>query len=256
MYIMYTDESGDTGIFPNSSTRYFVLCGIVVHELGWKGNLDQLINFRKRMKGSFGLHLREEIHAANFITRPGNLVRIARNDRLTILRLFADQLSTMTDLNVISVVIDKSNKKPDFDVFEHAWKLLIQRFENTISYRNFKGPMNADERGMLFPDNTDVKKLTSLIRKMRYFNPIPNQLSFSPGYRNLTLKKTIEDPNFRDSSNSYFIQAADLVAYLLYQYKAPNSYMKKKQGNNYFLRLKPILCKAASTKNQYGIVES
>lgn len=252
---MYTDESGDTG-FSSNSSRYFVLCGIVVHELRWKNNLDQIINFRKRMKGSFGLHLREEIHAAHFITRPGSLVRIARNDRLTILRLFADQLSSMSDLNIISVVIDKSKRQAGFDVFEHAWKLLIQRFENTISRRNFHGPMNADERGMLFPDNTDVKKLTALIRKMRYFNPIPNQQSFSAGYRNLTLQNTIEDPNFRDSSNSYFIQAADLVAYLLYQHYAPNAYMKKKQGNNYFLRLDPILCKVASSRNQYGIVES
>ena len=32
MYLMYVDESGDSGLV-NSPTRYFVLTGMVVHEL-------------------------------------------------------------------------------------------------------------------------------------------------------------------------------------------------------------------------------
>lgn len=253
MYLMYVDESGDTGIV-NSPTRYFVLSGIVVHELRWRVYLDQMVDFRKRMLRSFGLHLREEIHASNFINNPGNLARIKRYDRLAILRLFADELATMTDLNIINVVVDKVGKQVDYDVFTWAWKTLIQRFENTISYHNFPGPKNADERGTIFPDNTDVKKLTLLLRKMRRFNPVPNQPIYGPGYRNQMLSYTIEDPNFRSSADSFFIQAADLTAYLLYQNICPNSYMKKKQGNNYFLKLNSILCKVATRANQYGIV--
>jgi hypothetical protein len=37
------------------------------------------------MQRAFGLRLREEIHAAALINRPGPLVRIQRNDRLTII---------------------------------------------------------------------------------------------------------------------------------------------------------------------------
>jgi hypothetical protein len=39
-----------------------------------------------------------------------------------------------------------------------------------------------------------------------------------------------------------FSPAADLVAFLLYQELAPNVYMRKKGGHNYFDRLAPVLC--------------
>jgi hypothetical protein len=135
-----------------------------------------------------------------------------------------------------------------------AWKALLQRFENTIEHRNFPGPANPDERGMIFPDHTDNKKLRQLSRQMRRYNPIPNQPNFGLGYRNLTVVNLAEDPSFRDSAHSYFVQAADLVAYLLYQKLLPCHYMRNKGGHNYFDRLEPILCKVASSSDRQGIV--
>lgn len=253
MFLIYVDESGDSGLV-NSPTRYFVLTGLVIHELRWQRYFDQLIDFRRRIRAKFGLRLNQEIHAAHFITRPGTLVSIKRNDRLTILREFADELASMTDLNIINIVIDKQGKLPGYDVFEMAWKVLIQRFENTMAYRNFPGPANPDERGMLFPDRTDDKKLQQLLRKMRRYNPVPNQPAYGVGYRNLILTTIIEDPNFRESHHSYFVQAADLSAYLLYQKISPNAYMRKKSGHNYFQRLDPVLCKIASRNDPHGVV--
>jgi len=253
VYLMYVDESGDCGLV-NSPTRHFVLTGLVVHELRWQICLDQIIDFRRRMSQSFGLGMREEVHAAAFISRPGILAqRITRNDRLAILRAFADELASMSDLNLINVVVDKDGKA-SYDVFAKAWTALIQRFENTLAHRNFAGPQNPDDRGTLFPDHTDDKKLTLLLRKMRRYNPIPNQLEYGPGYRNIALTKIIEDPNFRASDHSYFIQAADLAAYLLYQSMVPNAYIKRKSAHNYFRRLEPILCKVASSTDPLGIV--
>lgn len=60
MYLMYVDESGDTGLV-NSKTDYFVLTGLVIHELRWQLYLEQLIAFRQRLKQQYGLKLREEI---------------------------------------------------------------------------------------------------------------------------------------------------------------------------------------------------
>jgi hypothetical protein len=253
LYLMYIDESGDCGL-QNSPTRYFILSGVVVHELRWRTYLNQLIAFRHRMKQQFGIRLREEVRASAFINKPKELARIKRNDRLTILRALADEVASMSDLNVINVVVDKQSKPASYDVFSMAWRSLIQRFENTVSSRNFQGPANSDEYGMLFPDHTDDKKLSLLLRQMRRYNPIPNQASYGAGYRNLTLARIIEDPNFRDSVHSYFVQAADLTAYLLHQRLAPNSYMRSKSGQNYFARLAPVLCKAATSRDPLGIV--
>jgi len=234
--------------------RATLLTGLVVHELRWQTYLNQFIAFRRRMRQQFGLRLREELHAAALISRPGALVRIKRYDRLAIIRAFADELATMTDINLINVVVDKQGKGAGYDVFGVAWKALIQRLENTLSRRHFAGPANPDERGMLFPDHTDDKKLTQLLRQMRRYNPVPNQAAFGTGYRNLALGKIVEDPNFRESDHSYFIQAVDLAAFLLYQSLDPGAYMRKKSGQNYFQRLDPILCKVASPRDPQGIV--
>lgn len=253
MYLMYVDESGDVGL-RNSPSTFFVLTGLVIHELRWRDTLEQLVAFRRRMRDRYGLHLREEIHAAAMITRPGDMCRIKRHDRLAIIREFADELAQIADINVINIVVDKRGKRFDFDVFEKAWATLIQRFENTTAHRNFRGPQNSDERGIVLPDNTDGGKLQRLLRRMRRYNPIPNQSAYGPGYRNLRLQTIIEDPWLKDSAHSYFIQASDLCAYLMYQHLDPNAYMKMKAGHNYFYRLDPILCKVASSTDPMGIV--
>jgi hypothetical protein len=133
MFLMYVDESGDIGL-QNSPTQYFVLTGMVLHEQYWAEYLDQLLSFRRYLKVEFGVRLRDELHASALLTRPNELAHIPKYERLRILRLYADQLASMSHLRVISVVVDKANKSADYDVFEWAWKVLIQRFENTITH--------------------------------------------------------------------------------------------------------------------------
>lgn len=251
MFMMYVDESGDPGLM-NSPTRYYVLTGLVLHELRWRAVLDQIVEFRRQTRDTYGLKLREELHAARMINNPGALVRIPRHHRLAILRDFADTLASIPDINILNVVVDKQGKSLSYGVFENAWKVLIQRFEDTIAHRNFRGPLNPDDRAMIFPDNTDNRRLQLLLRKLRQYNPIPNK--GATGYRNQPMVQMIEDPVFRDSEHSYYIQAADLAAFLLYQELAPNAYMRKKSGHNYFNRLAPVLCTVASSRDPRGIV--
>ena len=222
MYLLYVDETGDSGI-ANSPSRYFALSGLVIHELRWRAYLDDLIDFRKQMRQRYTLKLREEFHAAAMITRPGDLVRIRRHERLAMIRHFADRIAAMADASIINVLVDKQNKRPDYDVFGMAWKALIQRFENTIRHHNFPGPGNT-------------------------------MAMYGPGHRDIPLLAIIEDPNFRDSEHSYFIQTVDLASFLLYQHHAPNAYMKANGGQNYFTRLRPILCLCASPREPDGIV--
>ncbi len=238
----------------NSPTRYFVLSGLVLHESRWLPYMDQLIAFRKRLRNAPGLLLKHEIHAAHFISSPGPAAYLKRDVRLSILRFFANELSGMTDFRTINVVVDKVGKAPDYDVFDNAWRALIQRFSNTMSYQNFPGSANPRDWGMLLPDQTNTKKLTNLVRRLRRFNPVPNQPQYGGGYRNLPILNLIEDPFFKDSAHSYFTQAADLVAYLLYQELDPNGYIRRKGARHYFNRLRPIFCLHAATGDQRGIV--
>ena len=43
------------------------------------------------------------------------------------------------------------------------------------------------------------------------------------------LTSIVEDPNFRDSRHSYFVQSCDLAAFLLYQNVQPNAYIRNAQ---------------------------
>ena len=253
MYLMYVDESGDTGLV-NSPTRFFVLSGVVIHEMRWNEYLDQLIDFRKRINSKFGFKLREEIHSGTILTKPKELARIPKYERLAILRMFADEIASMADISIINILVDKQGKPSDYDVFDAAWGALLQRFDNTLRYHNFPGPRNPDDRGMIFPDNTDNKALIRLMRKMHRYNPVPNQTRFGTGYRNLRIQSVIEDANFRDSRDSYFVQMADLAAFLLYQMSQPSKYVRKKHAHKYFLRLFNVLCKIASSNDPLGIV--
>ena len=117
----------DVGLV-NSPTRYFVLVGLVLHELRWQQTKDELINFRRDLKQQFGLRLREEIHASHMISHPGTLTRIPKHHRLEILRRHADKLAAMPDLSLVCVMVDKQGKAANYNVFEQAWQTLIQRF--------------------------------------------------------------------------------------------------------------------------------
>jgi Protein of unknown function (DUF3800) len=123
-------------------------------------------------------------------------------------------------------------------------------------WENFPHPEDSkDNRGFIICDHTQDRKLRKLFRKMRRYNPIPHDRTFSTsGYRDLPVAHLIDDPSFHNSAHSYFIQAADLCAFLLYQYRSPNAYMRRHGGKNYFLRLEPILFKPASRFNRFGIV--
>lgn len=251
MYLIYVDESGDVGLV-SSPTRYFVLSGLVVHELRWNAVLDGIIAFRGSLKNFYGLKLREEIHAAQFMYHPGTLSRIEKHVRLKILREVLDFQSTLPDVNIINIVVDKQNKPPEYDVFESAWRCLIQRFHNTLSYKNFPGPQNTDDLGLIVSDRTDEPKLRALVRRIRRYNPVPNR--GVSGYQHLPLKNLVEDPVHRDSLHSYFIQLVDVDAYFLMQKLVPSKYIRSKGARNYFDRLNPVLCRVASSTNPQGIV--
>jgi hypothetical protein len=251
MYLIYVDESGDIGL-DHSPSRYFVLSGFVVHELRWNEVLDSIIAFRRSLITAYGLKLREEIHAAHFMFRAGNLARIPKHVRLKILREVLDFQATLPDINIINIVVDKNGKAPAYDVFENAWTRLIQRFHNTLSHRNFPGPQNPIDFGLLVSDRTDEPKLRTLVRRMRRYNPVPHK--GASGYRQILLTTLVEDPVHRDSLHSYFIQLADVNAYFLMQKLNPSKYIYNKGARNYFDRLNPVLCRVASSTHPQGVV--
>lgn len=94
---------------------------------------------------------------------------------------------------------------------------------------------------MLLPDRTDDAKLINLVRIMRHYNFVPCVGGGSSGQ--LKMKYIIEDPYMKDLVHSYIIQLVDVNVYFLHQKLKPNSYMRKKKADTYFMRLDNVLLK-------------
>lgn len=251
MYLLYVDESGDVGL-AGSPSRYFALSGFVVHEMRWHETLEAVIDFRKRLRDRLGFKLREELHASHLIHRPGALSRIPKSVRLRMLRDVLDFQAALPDISIINVVVDKAGKPAGYDVFDIAWQTLIQRFHNTIAHKNFPGPQNPDDRGLLIVDQTEEKKLRNISRRMRRYNPVPSIGGATS--RPMPITTLVEDAVHRNSLHSYFVQLSDVNAYFLYQRLDPCGYVKRKGGRNYFNRLRPVLCTVASRTEPDGVV--
>lgn len=262
MYLMYVDDSGDCGMPADGSpSNLFCLTGLVVHELCWQETSRRLLAFRRWLRSQYQIQLEDELHAAVMINKPSkaaaSLQRLTKHERLAVVRHFADEIGALRNVSIINVVVDKrAGRVPNKDeVFRWAWYALFQRFENTIRRRNFPGPSNDDDRGLVFPDNTDGEKLRRYLAAMR----VSNQLKVTERHgasflRDEPIRVIIEDPVLRDSQHSYLIQAADCAAFLLKQRLEPSSYMKRHGGNAYLDRLDDVLCKVASHRDRRGIV--
>ena len=220
--------------------------------------LISLIDFRKEIKSKYGLVLKEEIHAQAFLQYQKHSVRKIRKDHLLLIykKLLQFQSSLSTNINIINVVVQKEGKDSSYDVFDMAWRVLFQRFYNTIEHQNFRGPKNNSDKGIVVNDATNKEKLRQLIRKLRKYNPVPHHPEYpvNEGHRQIPLDLILEDPNHRDSLHSYFIQCCDVNAYALLQKLKANKYIKKKGGRNWFDLLDPALCKVANKGNPQGIV--
>lgn len=252
MYIMYVDESGDPGV-TGSPSQFYYLSAIVIHESFWLKFLNDSINLRRHLKNTKGLLMKEEIHASVFISKRVKLRNnITRNNRLDILKTCVKWLSTKTYLNIITVKVDKAT---NLDPFLTAWRTLIQRFENTLRNQNFPNPAFLTDLGVVVADNTDGKKLTSILRKMRRINFIPSMF-VGGATRNLPLRYIIKDPIFRESGESYIVQFVDVVVYFARQFFTPNKYIRLKAARNYYGNLLPIINQSAnrSTLN-YRIIQ-
>ncbi len=233
MFLMYIDESGDVG-HNNSPSRYFVLSAILLHESNWQNILDDLVVFRRSLKQQYGLGMKEEIHASVFINGSANLkANITRNDKLDILKKCLKWLDSRNDISIITVRCLKSSNLGK-DIFDFAWRVLIQRFDNTLARNNFPGGTGSD-KGVVISDNTNGEKLTQLLRAMRRYNQVPNQrITHGSGARNIRLRAIVEDPFMKDSKQSYFHQMADVVAYFARQFYEPNKYIRKKGARTFY----------------------
>jgi len=107
---------------------------------------------------------------------------------------------------------------------------------------------------MIFDEGKEAE-ITRLLRKMGVYNPVP--VYVAPGVtevRNLAVDRIIEDPVFKPSNRSYFIQMADFVAYALLRREKPLASKDKYGIHECFDLLTGAVERLASPHDPMGVI--
>lgn len=204
-HLAYFDESGDAGL-KNSPTQYFVLACVLVPETEWLTSLDALVALRRGLHTTYGVKTRPEMKSTDIRRGRGPLLGLnfAPTQRMRLFRgLMIYQARRLPSIRTFAVAIHKANcAAKGRDPRETAWQFALQRVDRFCR--------SSDSRAILFPDEGHGPFVKRLTRRFRRFQNIPGAFG---GSRRIPLHRVLEDPNDRESHDSYFIQLADWNAY-------------------------------------------
>ena len=274
--LFYVDESYDND--------KFCLTAISILHRDWKECFAAIRQHRALLKQTTGLYIRKEIHARDFVKGKGKISpqNISKHDRCKMFEGFLTLVASLPNVRIFNVCLDT---KAHADVELVAWDRLLNRIERTllaletrevllrqkiVAEITGKIPANLlDEatarintykpRALIFADEGKELSITRTFRKMSVYNPVPSKMgAWGDGSKakNIPVERVIEDPIFKKSDQSYFIQLVDCVAFaLLKREVAPTPHVKTYGLNLLFDKcLRGVCFKKASPADPLGIV--
>lgn len=204
MYLVYFDESGDTGVV-NSPTEWVTLNAVLVHESVWMDTLEELHGLRSDLHVRYGIDSRRELKAVHFRDGQGAFAELHMT-RAQRLEIYKEIMTFQAQLNVktYSVAVRKSHAvQQGWDLRYLPWVCALKRLQEFCQER--------DERATLYPDEGHGYVIRQCVRQLRRYGRLPTRLGPSPV--GITLNRILEDPSERRSQDSAFVQLADLNAY-------------------------------------------
>lgn len=229
MYFCYVDESGDTGLYQQSSgkglaSKYFIMSGLIVPSDNWKNSLDYLKSFRRTLAAEAFLPYDVEFHCSELVdahkTKAYTQVKI--EDRWKLISRFAEKIGEFGSFSIINVVINKETSTlSPADYLTSAVTRMYQLFDDYLKTK--------EANGIVFFDRSSEKTITTHVRKL--LNTGSSGVVI-PGVR---IARIIEDPIARVSHESIFIQAADLIAYTLKEKEFGEASRKKYNADRIFI---------------------
>ena len=250
MYFCYVDESGDCGFYsenqPNKSgSKFFILAGVVFAANKWKTSLGSLKSFRKKIAKEGYLPYHIEFHCAEMIDphKVKEYNQISVPQRWKLLESYAETLGQNVALNVIAVVINKTTSKlKTEDYLTTAITKLYQAFDEFLA--------NNESYGVLFFDRANEKQINTHVRKLLGTGAIGEIIP------DIRIERVLEDPIFRVSTDSMFIQSSDVVAYALKEKEFPQASRQKHQAHKIFDRKLAKIVFKSTIADDDGIIRA
>lgn len=221
MYLLYTDESGDCGEFDSKKSNqtgspYFIVTGAMLRADKWKNALENLKSFRKKIAQQGYLPYDIEFHCSELID-PHKIkayTNLNVKERWHLIESFAEIIGQQLDFRIISIVIDKtkSNLKPE-QYLKASVSALYEAFDSALQ--------EEKTHGLVFMDRANEKAIQTHVRQLMGTGVSTTD---KPQIR---VTQIMEDPIFRVSTESMFIQLADLLAFTLKEQEFPSTSRKK-----------------------------
>jgi hypothetical protein len=235
MYLFYLDDSSDG--------KLYVFSALGVKEEHWKEVFGEIKKMRQTLKKHAGIYINKELHAWKFVSGRGRPSPQFLSKEIRA-RIFRYVLKTLASIGPEKLILfNVANTRQDY-----AYERLMNRINRTMRAK--------DNFAMIISDEGKEAEYTKLIRKMGVYNPIPSRFGVWDGgkdhAKNIPIDRIIEDPVFRQSDASFFIQAVDFCAYALLRHERPLE--SKAELNNAFGFLEPICAKQANRNDPLGII--
>lgn len=234
------DDSAEAG-------HAYIFSAIAVPTSSWNEVFGVLRSWRAHLRDVHGIPVRQELHATQFLSGRGSLGAngvISRHKRA---QIFHKSFQVLEYLHRHGVRVFNVCHVGDQD---RAFERLLNRINRTMQ--------SWDSYAHLICDEGKEAQYTKLVRRMRVFNPIPSRygvwLDTGQNSRNITLDRIIEDPQFKDSKTSYYIQMADFVAYGLLRREFPTPRIRKYGNHKSFDQLDTCLTKVCNRRDPKGII--
>jgi hypothetical protein len=245
--IAYIDESYDDS--------KFVMSALVIPDHSWRSAFAHLQNYRKFLKQRYGIFTSKEFHATDFVAGRGRIAPVAvpKGLRAHLFKEYLNIHNALPGAAIISGIWDKSGIS-QHDIHAKAFSRIQERLQRRCVALNSQMVTIVDEGR--------AAELQKVARRSKIWNPIASQYGAwedGSSFKNIPNERLIEDPVFKPSNQSYFLQSVDFIAFALLKSEVqPTAVTARYELHKAYDLLEPICSKEASRKDprNLGIVRS
>jgi hypothetical protein len=245
--IAYIDESYDD--------TTFVMSALIIPDHSWQAAFSYIRDYRKHLKKTHGIFTSKEFHATDFVAGRGRIAPTAISKGLRA-RIFREYLQIHTALPGAAIISGcwPNTGMSQKDVHAKAFARVQERLQRRC--------VDLNSQIMSIVDEGRAAELQRAARRSKIWNPVGSMFGAwgdGSSFKNIPNDRLIEDPIFKQSHQSYFLQSADFIAYaLLKSEAAPTPHVSKYELATAYSLLEPICVKRASARDprKLGIVRT
>lgn len=239
MHIVYVDESSD------QDAGVTIISALMIPAATWAESFARVRRFRRELKQSDGMYVQKELHAWKLVSGRGHIATgiVTKFRRCEIFKEHVRLATELPGARLFNAVFPSRE-------LERAMERLLNRINTCAAAQ--------DSHFLLVCDQGKEETYTRLARRMRVYNPIPSRFGAwdvsGTSTKSIPLHRMVEDPFFKDSRQSYFIQLVDMCCFALLRREYPIESRSRYGVDQAFAALGPIVCREASSRDPEGIL--